>query len=75
MTNNLQMIEFKHFFIDFAKSDFTCPHCKKIHDDTELKYFDRINRNKSWITKVNCECGKPFKLTVNYKGEFQTFKK
>jgi hypothetical protein len=69
------MIGFKHFFIDFAKSDFTCPNCKKIHDDTDLKYLDKINKNKSWITKVNCDCGKPFKLTVNYKGEFETFKK
>ena len=69
------MIEFKQFFIDFAKSDFTCPHCQKMYDDTELKYFDRINKNKSWITKVNCDCGKTFNLTVNYKGDFETFKK
>jgi transcription elongation factor Elf1 len=67
------MIAFKHFFIDFAKSDFTCPHCKKIHDDIDLKYLDKINRNKSWITKVNCDCGQSFKLTINYKGDFETF--
>ena len=69
------MIAFKHFFIDFARYDFTCPHCQKIHYDNECKYFDKINRNKSWITKVNCDCGKQFKLTVNYKGDFETFKK
>ena len=69
------MIAFKDFFIDFYKTDFTCPHCEKLHNDIDDKLFDRIKKNKSWITKVNCECGKPFKLTVNYKGEFQTFKK
>jgi len=74
MTNNLQMIKLPDFFIDFARFDFYCPHCKKMHGDTELKYFDKIKKNKSWITKVNCDCGKPFKLTVNYKGDFETFK-
>jgi uncharacterized C2H2 Zn-finger protein len=75
MTNNLKMIKIHDFFIDFAKTDFTCPHCDKLHEDKEDKYFDKINKNKSWTTKVNCQCGKPFNLTVNYKGDFQTFKK
>jgi transcription elongation factor Elf1 len=68
------MIKYPDFFIDFARYDFTCPHCQKLHIDADNKYFDRINKNKSWITKVNCECGKQFKLTVNYKGDFETFK-
>jgi len=67
------MIEYKDFYIDFYKTDFTCPHCQKLHIDAENNYFDKTNKNKSWITKVNCDCGKPFKLTVNYKGEFETF--
>jgi len=69
------MISFKDFYIDFARFDFTCPHCEKLYEDIDLKYFDRIKRNKSWTTKVNCDCGKPFYLTVNYRGDFQTFKK
>jgi len=69
------MIEFKNFFIDIAQIDFNCPYCTKLHIDKDEKYFHRINRNKSWITKVNCECGKSFKLTINYKGNFETFKK
>jgi hypothetical protein len=75
MFKNLQMIKYKDFFIDFYKTDYTCPHCEKLHKDNSDKLFDRIKKNKSWITKVNCECGKPFKLTVNYKGYFEPFKK
>lgn len=63
------------YYINFAKIDFNCPHCEKLHKDENDKYFDRIKRNKSWITKVKCDCGKPFYLTVNYRGDFQTFKK
>jgi protein-disulfide isomerase len=68
------MIKFKDFYIDFYKTDFTCPHCEKLDNDNDNKLFDRIKKNKSWITKVKCDCGKPFFLTVNFEGYFQTFK-
>lgn len=67
------MIKIHDFFIDFAKTDFTCPHCGKVHEDKDDKYFNRINKNKTWTTKVKCDCGKPFYLTVSFDGQFQTF--
>ena len=69
------MIKMHDFFIDFAKTDFSCPHCVKLHVDTNDKYFDRINKNKTWTTKVKCQCGKSFYLTVSFDGQFQTFVK
>jgi len=69
------MKEINNFFIDFAKTDFKCPHCKRLHRDVNDKYFNKINKNKSWMTKVNCDCGQSFKLTIDYKGNFETFKK
>jgi hypothetical protein len=73
--NILRMIKIHDFFLDFAKTDFTCPHCQKMHHDKDDKYFDRINKNKTWTTKVNCDCGKLFYLTISFDGQFQTFKK
>ena len=67
------MIKIHDFFIDFTKTDFTCPHCKKLHEDKDDKYFDRINKNKTFTTKVKCECGKQFYLTISFDGQFQTF--
>ena len=50
---------------------FHCPHCGKVYNDE--KYCDRISRNKSGYTRVYCECGKPFNVTVNFAGEMITF--
>ena len=69
------MIKIHDLFIDFAKTDFNCPHCGKLHEDKDDKYFDRIRKNKTWTTKVKCECGKSFYLTVSFDGQFQTFVK
>ena len=68
------MIDMHSFFIDFKKTNFSCPHCGKLHEDNDDKYFDRIRSNKTWTTKVNCDCGKPFYLTVSFDGQFETLK-
>lgn len=69
------MIAFKDFYIKLMPIDFICPHCVKLHKDENDKYFNRIIKSKTWNVKINCDCGKPFYLTVNYQGKFQTFKK
>lgn len=67
-----RMIAYKFFFIDFARTDFKCPHCQKEYDD-DGRYLDKCNKNKSWRTKINCDCNKPFYLTYNFKGDPITY--
>ena len=56
-----------------SNTDFDCPHCKKKYSDINDKYLKRCNKNKSFTTKINCECGKSFYLTYDIKGEFVTY--
>ena len=60
-------------FIDFAKTDFKCPRCKKQYNDRDDKYRNRCENNKNGITKIKCECGKPFFMTYNYMGDAVSF--
>jgi hypothetical protein len=60
-------------FIDFADIRFQCPHCSKQYEDVDEKYLKCINKNKTWTTKVKCECNKTFSLTVEYTGKFITY--
>ena len=60
-------------FIDVAKNDFKCPNCKKQYNDTNDKYLNRCQKNKSGHTKIKCECGKPFYMTYNYMGDAVSF--
>jgi len=62
-------------FIDFANTKFNCPHCNKQFVDEDDKYCNRINKNKSWVTKVKCDCKETFTLTVNTEGDFVSFNK
>jgi hypothetical protein len=66
--------QIKDGFLDFAKTDFDCPYCKKKHVDANDKYLNRCNKNKSGLTKVKCDCEKTFYLTYDYRGDFVTFK-
>lgn len=61
--------QFNGGFIDFANINFKCPHCNKKYSDVDDKYLNRCNRNKSYTTKINCECGKKFLMTYDYKGD------
>lgn len=62
-------------FICLSNIDFECPHCNKKYLDNNDKYLNRINNNKTWITKVKClNCQNKFGLTYDYKGDFVTFK-
>lgn len=67
-------VQIKQGFLDFAKVDFECPHCKKQYNDSEDKYLNRCNRNKNWSTRIKCQCGIFFYMTYNYKGDAVTFK-
>ena len=66
-------IQIKNGFIDFAKTDFKCPWCGKQYNDIDEKYLARCQKNKSGITKIKCECGKPFYITYNYMGDSVSF--
>jgi len=61
-------------FIDFTNTEILCPDCKKDYRDKAEQVTNRINKNKSWVTKLNCECGTRFSITVDMQGDFQTFK-
>lgn len=60
-------------FIDFAKTDFICPHCFKKYDDLDNKYLDRCNKNKSGYTTIKCECEMTFGMTYDIMGEAVSF--
>jgi hypothetical protein len=60
-------------FLNIPETAFTCPNCQKQYDDSEDKYLDRCNRNKSGYTVVKCECGVPFGMTYNIEGDAQSF--
>lgn len=64
----------KTIHIHLANINFKCPHCKKKYNDKDEKYYKRVDKNKSGITRVKCECKKIFYLAVDYKGEYATFK-
>ena len=61
-------------FICFANTKFNCPHCEKEYNDNDDKYLNRCNKNKNGITKINCDCGKSFYMTYDYKGNATSFK-
>jgi transposase-like protein len=61
--------------LHFQDTRFKCPHCKKKYNDKDDKYHNRINKNKTMVTKVKCTCGIVFYLAVDYTGKFQTFEK
>ena len=60
-------------FIDFDDTTFNCPYCNKQFNDSADKYCKRINQNKSFTTKVKCECQKTFNLTVDYMSKFVSY--
>jgi hypothetical protein len=66
-------VQIKNGFLDFAKTDFKCPHCEKEYSDADDKYLKRCEKNKNWTTKINCKCGKPFFMTYDYKGDAVSF--
>jgi hypothetical protein len=66
-------VQIKNGFLDFAKTDFECPHCKAKYSDADDKYLKRCEKNKNWTTKINCKCGKPFFMTYDYKGDAVSF--
>jgi len=63
----------KNTFIDFPNKDFECPTCKKKYSDYDDKYLKRCEKNKSYTTRINCICGKPFCMTFDYKGDAVSF--
>ena len=61
-------------FIDFARIGFSCPYCGKVYSDSDDKYLNRCNKNKSGYTKIRCECGQTFGMTYNIMSEAIGFK-
>ena len=41
------MIEYKDFYINFYKTDYTCPYYEKLNKNNDDKYFNRIKKNKT----------------------------
>lgn len=65
----------KPIILSFATIDFSCPICKKEYVDSEDKYLNRCNKNKSWCTKIKCSCGTSFYMTYDYRGDAVSFLK
>lgn len=51
------------------KITYNCPHCCKIYDDGEDKFLKRCKDNFNWSGRVNCSCGKDFKITYTILGK------
>ena len=54
--------------------EFLCPHCEKKYIDSDDKYYKRIDKNKSAMTRIKCSCGKKFGMTTDYKSNMVGFK-
>lgn len=70
----MQARQIRKVFLDFSKAYFKCPHCSREHIDANDKYLKRCNKNKSFTTKINCECGKKFFLMYDYNGNALSFR-
>ena len=60
--------------LNIPNIEFNCPYCGKHYADDKDIYLNRCNRNKSGFTTINCDCGKKFGMTYNYKGDAVSFK-
>lgn len=67
-------IEIENGIICFANVNFKCPHCGKEYNDSEDKYLDRCNKNRSGCTRILCSCGIYFGMTYGYMGNAVGFK-
>ena len=63
----------KPIILSFATINFSCPICKKEYVDSEDKYLNRCNKNKSGCTKIKCSCGKSFFMTYDQRGDAVSF--
>ena len=56
-----------------GRDTFKCPHCGKAYEDTDDKYYKRIDSNKSGYTKTKCSCGKVFGIAYDMTGDLVGF--
>lgn len=57
----------------FSNITFNCPLCDREYIDSDEKYLNRCNNNKNFCTKITCECGGNFMVSLDYKGDFVSF--
>jgi len=60
--------------ICYSDISYSCPHCMIKKHDKDDKLLNRCNKNKSFYTKIKCDCGKRFGFTYNIRGDATTFK-
>lgn len=60
--------------ITLSNIDFTCPYCNKKYSDTDDKYLDRVNKNKSMYCTIKCECESRFGMCYDITGTAVSFK-
>jgi Zn finger protein HypA/HybF involved in hydrogenase expression len=60
--------------INYIKTEFNCPYCENKYNDKEFKYIDKCNKNKSWRTRIICECKEFFYLAIDSMGKPFTYK-
>ena len=63
----MSCIQIEDEIVCIGDDSFHCPHCGKVYDDE--KYCNRIDKNKSGCTRVDCGCGKPFDVVVDSFGK------
>ena len=66
-------IPIKDGILCLVKIDFNCPVCKKAYSDSEDKYLNRCNKNKSGCTAIYCKCGHIFYMTYDITGKAVSF--
>lgn len=60
--------------ISWAKIDFQCPYCEKQYEDTNDKYYKRLEQNNLGYTKTKCECGETFGIAIDITSQYVGFK-
>lgn len=57
-------------FVDFAKVDYSCPHCNEKYLDEKDKMCERLNKSQEGWLKLRCSnCKKFFGYTVSMVGQ------
>jgi hypothetical protein len=70
----MKTIKVENGTLSFSNIDFLCPSCGKAYSDTNDKYLNRCNKNKSGNTRIKCSCGVVFYMTYNYMSDAVAFK-
>jgi len=65
-----ECIPIKDGWLTLARINFECPNCGNQYQDKDDKYLDKVNKNRSGYTRINCDrCSERFGITYDITGD------